>query len=166
MTVTARVHNHSITLPADVDVIETLLHWSQKQVARLEKKGIRRHRLIFDPGLGFGKTSAQSGQIIERVIEIKNCGLPLFIGHSRKSFLRPSPLEGEGRVGGSEAGSNATNNFLAATTPLPNPLPQGERGFLDAATLAVSRQLIGKGVKYLRVHDVAAHRVLLEEMHG
>ncbi len=118
----------NITLPAEADVVETLLYWSQKQVARLEKKGIRRFRMVMDPGLGFGKTSAQSGQIIERIIEMKNCGLPLFIGHSRKSFLG-----------------------------------EGDR---DASTLAVSRQMIGKGVEYLRVHDVAAHRALLEEMHG
>ena len=34
---------------------------------------------------------------------------------------KPSPPEGEGRVGGGEVSVNA------ATTPLPNPLPQGER---------------------------------------
>ncbi len=118
----------NITVPEDADVVETLLAWAQKQVVRLEKKGLRRHHLIFDPGLGFGKTSAQSGQIIERFIELKACGLPLLIGHSRKSFL------GEGDK--------------------------------DAKTLAVSRQLIGKGVDYVRVHDVAAHRELLEAMHG
>jgi len=117
----------NITLPADADVIETLLQWSKLQVARLEKKGLRRFRLIIDPGLGFGKTSAQSGQVIERFIELKACGLPLLIGHSRKSFLG-----------------------------------DGDR---DRSTLAVSRQLIGKGVDYLRVHDVAAHRALLEAMH-
>lgn len=115
----------NVTLPADADVIDVLLKWSQKQVARLEKKGIRRHHLIMDPGLGFGKTAAQSGQIIERIIELKACGLPLFIGHSRKSFLG-----------------------------------EGDR---DAGTLAVSRQLISKDIEYLRVHDVAAHRALLEE---
>lgn len=116
--------NH--TLPGYVDVIETLLAWAQKQVARLEKKGIRRHHLIFDPGIGFGKTAAQSSQIIERFIELKACGLPLYIGHSRKSFLG-----------------------------------EGDR---DASTLAVSRQLIAKEVDYLRVHNVAAHYALREEM--
>ena len=41
--------------------------------------------------------------------------------------LFPSPLEGEGRVGGGEAGGNIANISFAATTPLPNPLPGGER---------------------------------------
>lgn len=125
LTVPADKH---VTLPAETDVINMLLGWSQKQVARLEKKGIRRFRIIMDPGVGFGKTAAQSGQIIERIMDLKNAGLPLLVGHSRKSFLG-----------------------------------EGDR---DRATLAVSRQLIGKDVAYLRVHDVAAHRRLLEEMHG
>lgn len=118
----------NVILPDDADVIETLLEWSKKHVAWLERHGIRRHRLIMDPGLGFGKNARQSGQVIERFIELKACGLPILIGHSRKSFLG-----------------------------------EGDR---DAGTLAVSRQLIGKDVEYLRVHDVAAHRELLEFMHG
>lgn len=118
----------TITLPVEADVIETLLAWSKKQVVRLEKKGIRKFHVIMDPGLGFGKTAAQSGQVIERIIELKACGLPLLIGHSRKSFLG-----------------------------------EGDR---DAKTLAVSRQLIGKGIDYLRVHDIKAHRALCEEMNG
>ena len=36
----------------------------------------------------------------------------------------------------------------------------------DHITLEVSRQLIASGVDYLRVHDVAAHRALIEELHG
>lgn len=118
----------SVTLPEDADVIELLLEWTKKQVAWLEKKGIRKHRIIIDPGIGFGKTARQSGQIVERFIELKACGLPILIGHSRKSFLG-----------------------------------EGDR---DAGTLAVSRQLVAKDVDYLRVHDVAAHRELLEFMHG
>jgi dihydropteroate synthase len=118
----------NVTLPEDADVIDALLKWSQANVARLERAGIRRHRIIMDPGLGFGKTARQSGQIIERFIELKACKLPILIGHSRKSFLGA-----------------------------------GDR---DAGTLAVSRQLIAKGVDYLRVHDVAAHVELLERNYG
>jgi len=77
----------NVTIPEDADVIETLLDWCKSHLSRLERAGIRKHRLIMDPGIGFGKTLKQSGQIIERVTELKACGLPMLIGHSRKSFL-------------------------------------------------------------------------------
>jgi dihydropteroate synthase len=48
--------------------------------------GIRRDRIIVDPGLGFGKTYAQNLELIRRLGELRGLGLPLLIGASRKSF--------------------------------------------------------------------------------
>jgi dihydropteroate synthase len=86
---------HSLGVPADknrvmpenMDVIGALVEWAAARAAALEADGIERHRLIFDPGIGFGKTAAQSLTILRRAGELKALRLPLLFGHSRKSFL-------------------------------------------------------------------------------
>lgn len=79
--------NKHITLPQEQDVIEALADFAKTQRDRLVNAGIAADRIIFDPGIGFGKTAAQSREILERVGELKNHAMPLYIGHSRKSFL-------------------------------------------------------------------------------
>lgn len=77
----------NITVPPSDDIIKTLLDFARRQLKTMEEAGIKSYRIIFDPGIGFGKTPAQSKEIIERIDELESCGLPLFIGHSRKSFF-------------------------------------------------------------------------------
>ncbi|MGE3713897.1 MAG: dihydropteroate synthase [Alphaproteobacteria bacterium] len=76
-----------VTLPAHVDVIEELIKFANGRFSQLHQAGISKGRLIFDPGIGFGKTAVQSQEILRRASELKMLGVPLFIGHSRKSFL-------------------------------------------------------------------------------
>ncbi len=118
-----------VTLPEACDPVAVLIEWARARIMALEAAGIARARLVFDPGIGFGKTQAQSLAILRRARELRAVGIPVLIGHSRKSCLR--------------AYSDA---------------PAGGR---DAATLAVSAQLLRGGVEYLRVHDVAGHTALL-----
>jgi dihydropteroate synthase len=75
------------TLPADADVIETLLHWAKNKITQLTNAGIAQNRLIFDAGIGFGKNAEQSWQIINNIAKLKTLPVPILIGHSRKSFL-------------------------------------------------------------------------------
>lgn len=77
----------NVTLPADCDVITTLIEWAKPRIDTLKSE-----KLIFDPGLGFGKTVAQSWRIIEEAERFKALGVPILIGHSRKSFLN-LPME-------------------------------------------------------------------------
>jgi len=49
--------------------------------------GVDRRRIALDPGLGFGKSVAQSFELIRRSGEIVSLGLPVIGGASRKSFL-------------------------------------------------------------------------------
>ena len=87
------VHSLSIpvvkgeSIPHDRDAVEFLMSWAQERLAEFERRGIARHRLIFDPGIGFGKTVRQNWHILEHVERFHDLGLPLLIGHSRKSFL-------------------------------------------------------------------------------
>ena len=49
--------------------------------------GVSADRIILDPGIGFGKTVAQSLELLNRLDELKALGYPLLIGPSRKSFI-------------------------------------------------------------------------------
>ena len=52
------------------------------------KLGVPRENVIFDPGIGFGKTWQQDLEIIRRLGELKELGRPILIGPSRKSFIK------------------------------------------------------------------------------
>jgi 2-amino-4-hydroxy-6-hydroxymethyldihydropteridine diphosphokinase/dihydropteroate synthase len=83
------------TLPVNQDPVRLVHAWAQKRIADLEKLGIAPERLIFDVGIGFGKTPEQSVELIQRIDEFKNLGVRLLVGHSRKTFLNlftPKPF--------------------------------------------------------------------------
>jgi dihydropteroate synthase len=75
------------SIPRDRDSVEFLMTWAEERLAEFDRRGIARNRLIFDPGIGFGKTARQSWQILDHVERFHDLGVPLLIGHSRKSFL-------------------------------------------------------------------------------
>jgi dihydropteroate synthase len=61
-------------------------------------------RIVLDPGIGFGKTPAQSIEAIARVRRLERFGLPLLVGASRKRFIDTiSPAPPDRRLGGSIA---------------------------------------------------------------
>lgn len=76
-------------LPPHIDPTKQLIAWGQEKIQWLESEGISKKRLIFDPGIGFGKTVRQNFGIIKNVSEFQNIPLPCLIGHSRKRFLDP-----------------------------------------------------------------------------
>lgn len=85
---------HSLSVPADPrkvmgeeDIVRALLLFAEEKLEALAFRGIARSQIIFDPGIGFGKTSRQSHELIRRISEFKSLGVPLLVGHSRKSFL-------------------------------------------------------------------------------
>ena len=49
--------------------------------------GVSLENIIVDPGIGFGKTTAQNLEIIRRLGELKVLGCPILLGPSRKSFI-------------------------------------------------------------------------------
>jgi dihydropteroate synthase len=75
------------SIPRDRDPVEFLIAWARERLAEFDRRGIERDRLIFDPGIGFGKSPGQSWQILEHAERFHDLGIPLIIGHSRKSFL-------------------------------------------------------------------------------
>ncbi len=69
------------------DVIKEILLYFQEKITYLEKRGIKRERMIIDPGIGFAKTAKQNFEILRSLKAFKIFGLPVLVGHSRKSFL-------------------------------------------------------------------------------
>jgi dihydropteroate synthase len=52
-----------------------------------EQAGIPRHRLIIDPGFGFGWAEEHNLEMLRRLGELHDFGLPVLIGTSRKSTI-------------------------------------------------------------------------------
>jgi dihydropteroate synthase len=53
-----------------------------------DRAGIDLARIVFDPGVGFGKNALQSLRLLRNVQHLQRFGLRLLVGHSRKSFMQ------------------------------------------------------------------------------
>jgi dihydropteroate synthase len=113
--------------PGDVVLLvkRELKEWSEKAVLA----GVRRERLVLDPGFGFGKRLEENYPLFSRFGEFQDIGFPLLAGVSRKSFV--------GRML-AENGKDA---------------PVAARLY---GTLAAEVALILKGAHIIRTHDVKA----------
>lgn len=49
--------------------------------------GIERHRIIIDPGIGFGKSKDHNRELLSHVAIFHSLGCPILIGVSRKKFI-------------------------------------------------------------------------------
>ena len=68
-------------------VVADLMHWFEKRIELLLKRGVSSKRIILDPGIGFGKTVEDNLQILRHLSQFKSLGFPLLLGISRKSFI-------------------------------------------------------------------------------
>lgn len=89
--------------------------------------GIKRDRLVLDPGFGFGKRFDENYPLLAHFDELQQMGFPLLAGVSRKSFIGRTLA----RYGQDADVADRLNGTLAAETAL-----------------------IVKGVHILRTHDV------------
>ncbi|KRE60887.1 dihydropteroate synthase [Nostocoides sp. Soil756] len=111
------------------DVVADVRRELAERVEAIEAAGVPRSRLVLDPGFGFAKTAAHNWEVLRRLGELVDLGLPVLVGTSRKAFL--------GRVGRAAGAERA---------PL-------ER---DVATAVTTAYAAGCGAWGVRVHDVAA----------
>ncbi|MGD9426857.1 dihydropteroate synthase [Pantoea sp. NSTU24] len=58
-----------------------------QQIARCEAAGIKKARLILDPGFGFGKNLSHNYELLAHLSNFHHFGLPLLVGMSRKSMI-------------------------------------------------------------------------------
>ena len=117
-------------LPSPGDVVllvkRELKDWAERAVLA----GVRRERIVFDPGFGFGKRFEENYPLIARFQDLQAAGFPLLVGTSRKSFI------------GRTLGSGKEND-----------VPPERRLY---GTLATQTALLLKGAHILRTHDVTA----------
>jgi dihydropteroate synthase len=69
------------------DVIADIRDGLNESIALATDAGVARERLIIDPGFGFGWTVDQNLEMLRRLDELSDLGLPLLIGTSRKSTI-------------------------------------------------------------------------------
>lgn len=109
-------------------LIPTIASELLERVEVAQRAGIRRWRIILDPGIGFAKDAEQNVEILRRLDDLRRWpgleGLPWLVGSSRKGFV--------GRITG-------------VTEPR-------ERVWGTAATVAAAIQ---GGADIVRVHDVS-----------
>jgi dihydropteroate synthase len=116
-------------LPAVSDIVMLVRRELRDWVDVALMAGVKRERIVLDPGFGFGKSFEQNYPLLKRLDELHGLRYPLLVGVSRKSFI--------GRA-------------LARN---------GEDASLEdrlLGTIAAETALILKGAHIIRTHDVQA----------
>jgi dihydropteroate synthase len=87
--------NPEIIVNKNLDINQEIINWAQKKISYLEKRGVRKSQLIFDPGIGFAKDARQSISILKNIDSYRVLDLPIYIGHSKKGFLDKLDIKGD-----------------------------------------------------------------------
>lgn len=74
-------------LPLNSDPVTLIRRDIENTLKNIEMFHIKKKRIILDVGIGFGKNSYQSLELLQRIECFHDYGLRLLVGHSRKSFL-------------------------------------------------------------------------------
>ncbi len=56
-------------------------------VSEFTAAGVKKEKIIIDPGIGFAKTAQQNVELLQGISEFTNTGYTVLIGTSRKSFI-------------------------------------------------------------------------------
>jgi dihydropteroate synthase len=71
--------------PTYADVVSEVKDFLLGQALKLETRG--HHKIILDPGFGFGKSVAHNYQLLAKLDEFVSTGYPILVGLSRKSMI-------------------------------------------------------------------------------
>lgn len=93
--------------PAYESVVEEVTAFLDQRVAACVAAGIDKKRICLDPGFGFGKTVEHNYQLLSALPGIKQLGLPLLVGLSRKSMI--------GAVTGRDVGERLAGSLSGVT---------------------------------------------------
>jgi dihydropteroate synthase len=119
------------------DVVDEVRAFLEQRLSFAVAEGIAEERIMLDPGIGFGKTTAHNLTLLRRLEELTTLGRPLVVGTSRKGFL--------GRLQADERGERE---------------PVGIDRRL-AGTIATNVLALERGGSVFRVHDVGPVREAL-----
>jgi len=73
--------------PRYTDVTAEVRTFLAERVAAAESAGIAAHRVILDPGIGFGKNQDHNLTLLRQLGDLAAIGRPLLLGTSRKGFI-------------------------------------------------------------------------------
>lgn len=73
--------------PHYADVVAEVKNVLLERAAVAEQAGIPKERIILDPGIGFGKTSAHNLTLLNHLDELTAAGFRVLVGTSRKRFI-------------------------------------------------------------------------------
>ncbi|MGH6821590.1 MAG: dihydropteroate synthase, partial [Methylocella sp.] len=80
------MHNRDGVDPG-LDIIADMRRFFDRSLRLAETACISPSRIILDPGIGFGKSRAQNFTALANLAALKDYGLPILVGVSRKSLL-------------------------------------------------------------------------------
>ena len=123
---------HNNTHACYSDVVEDMIEELLASVALAKAHGVKDDKIWLDPGIGFVKTRSEELTVMRRLEELVATGYPVLLATSRKRMIRE--LAGEDTQA-------------------------SER---DEATAATTIYGIDKGVRAVRVHNVALNRKLAD----
>jgi dihydropteroate synthase len=109
------------------DVVEHLKSWFGGRIELARSLGVSEEQIAIDPGLDFDLSTEQDLEILRRLPELAELGLPLYVSLSRKDF-----------IGAVLAGSWEER------------LPPGQR---EWGTVAATALAVRGGADILRIHD-------------
>ncbi|KPJ96796.1 MAG: dihydropteroate synthase [Gammaproteobacteria bacterium SG8_15] len=69
------------------NVVEEVKGFLQHRIEACVAAGIKRNRIIIDPGFGFGKTLQHNLLLLKNLEKFKHMGVALLVGMSRKSMI-------------------------------------------------------------------------------
>jgi len=126
-------------LPPVRDIVPAVRRGLAGSVRRALRAGIRKSRIVLDPGIGFGKTGGQSFELLNGLRRFASLGYPILVGPSRKSFLRAM-------TSGAATVSERAVSERQESHSVPEELLFGTAAAVTAAIL--------NGAHIVRVHDV------------
>ena len=96
--------------PIYQNVVETVADFFAERLEKLKANGVHPEQIIFDPGIGFGKTVEHNLALLAGLASFAKWQRPLLLGVSRKSFL--------GKISGAETNQRLPASLACATLAL------------------------------------------------
>lgn len=75
------------TLATDRSACDQVEDWLDDRLAAWQAAGLDLNRVVFDPGVGFGKNPVQSLELMRNIDRFTDRDVRVLVGHSRKSFM-------------------------------------------------------------------------------
>jgi dihydropteroate synthase len=92
--------------PVYAEVVSEVIEFFQERFGRLRACGVRSEQIMFDPGIGFGKTVDHNLQLLGAAHRFTELGRPVVLGASRKAFI--------GKLFGTELASRLPGSLACA----------------------------------------------------